>query len=131
MPTSFTAVNWIAHDTNGQLLRLYDVKLETVRAEGVYIIYQPTNVTGRWTASPRTIYVGQGVVADRLATHRRNLTIASYDQKETVMVAFAPVNVLIRDGVERFLSDRLRPLLGDAHPTASPVPVNLPASVAA
>lgn len=118
-----TNVSWITRDIKGELLRFFDVDLSSIRTDGVYVIYQP----GSALTPPRTIYVGQGVVADRLGQHRTNQTMKALDTRTPrLYVAFAAVSVMNRDGVEAWLADRLQPMLGDAHPTAMPVAVNLP-----
>lgn len=120
MPTLPLQLSWTTRDVNGQLFRLYDLILPSVRTDGVYVIYVIEHQT------PQVIYVGQGVVADRLAVHRTNQTIRATNVRSTVYVTFASVPTVTRNGVERFLADRLRPMLGDAHPTALPVAVSLP-----
>lgn len=125
---------WNTRDVQGQLLRFFDVKLETVRSEGVYVIYSMPNLLGvqdmralgNILAGPRTIYVGQGVVADRLQQHRSNQTMRAMNSQSTLYVAFADLGSGDRDHVERWLANRLQPMLGDAHPNAVPVEVNLP-----
>jgi hypothetical protein len=127
-------LNWITHDMQGALLRFYDVDLTTVRADGVYVIYSPVDAFSAANAfalknmfgAPKTVYVGQGVVADRLQQHRSNQTMRSMNSQNTLVVAFAPVAASLRDGVERYLANRLQPMLGDVHPNAAPVAVNLP-----
>jgi len=104
------------------MIELFDVDLSTITTTGVYVIYRP----GSLNSSPTTIRVGQGNVSDRLAVHRKNLTIRSQLQRGPVLVAFAAVSPVLIDGVERYLGDYLRPLIGEAFPNAKPVPVNLP-----
>jgi len=127
-------LDWTTTDTTGALLRFYDVDLTSVHAEGVYVIYSPPNIFAAPDAfglrnafgAPRTVYVGQGVVADRLQQHRSNQTMKSMNAQTTLNVAFAPVTAMLRDGVERWLANRLQPMLGDVHPNAVPVEVSLP-----
>ena len=83
---------------------------------GVYIIWH-TN------ASPWTVRVGQGDIASRLSAHSRDPAITRYGP---LCVTWATVQQSSLDGVERFLADHLRPLVGDRHPAAMPIPVNLP-----
>ncbi|MDW6026063.1 hypothetical protein SAZ10_30320 [Mesorhizobium sp. BAC0120] len=115
-------LNWISRDTTGQLLRLYDVNLSTIDVHGVYVIYR----SGTVSTSPTAIRVGQGDVADRLQEHRGNSTIKAHAKIGNVYVAFASVAPLLIDGVERFLVDRYRPLIGDVIPKVLPVPASLP-----
>jgi hypothetical protein len=82
--------------------------------EGVYVI---------WEGNGRVIRVGQGKVKDRLAAHRRDQAITAYNNLYTT---WAPVISQYRDGVERYLANVLKPLVGDAFPNAQPIAVNLP-----
>ena len=86
------------------------------------------NVVLVWRAGnpSQVVYVGQGDVAARVQQHRSNRTITGYARSGTLYVTWAAVPQSQRDGVERFLADRLGPLVGDAYPTAAPVAVNLP-----
>jgi predicted GIY-YIG superfamily endonuclease len=114
---------WVTHDRRGQAYRLYDVELSQLTAYGVYMIYTAGSLLG----GPAILRVGQGDVANRLREHRQNLTILSYQRRNgPVMVVWASVSPLIVDGVERYLADRYRPLLGEAFPDVRPVPVTLP-----
>lgn len=82
--------------------------------EGVYIV---------WQKSGPVIRVGQGIIRDRLATHRSDKAITAYS---SLYVTWAPVDALYRDGVERYLANILKPVIGDAFPTVIPIPVSLP-----
>lgn len=85
--------------------------------EGVYVIWQSDN--NRTTV----IRVGQGIIKDRIAEHRKNSAITKYDN---LFVTWAPVPVQYRDGVEKYLADTLKPIIGDAFPNVIPIAVNLP-----
>lgn len=98
---SFTAVN-LAHP-------FFDGK------EGVYII---------WQGRGPVIRIGQGVIRDRLNVHRSDSAITAY---KNLYVTWAVVSTLQRDGVERYLTERLNPVVGERHPiTVTPIVVNLP-----
>ncbi len=86
--------------------------------EGIYIIWhgQP---------NPAVVYVGQGVIRDRLAQHRNDSRILAY-QPQGLYVTWAKVDAQYRDGIERFLADTWNPKVGDNHPQATPIPVNSP-----
>jgi len=86
---------------------------------GVYIIWHGGQ-------TPRVVRVGQGDVAGRLSAHSRDPVITKYAQFGGLYTTWAAVPIAYRDGVERFLADRLNPLIGDRHPAVVPVPVNLP-----
>jgi len=82
--------------------------------KGVYII---------WKAKGPVIKIGQGIIKDRLSVHRNDEAIISYNN---LFVTWASVSVQNRDGVERYLADRLKPRLGDIFPDVVPIKVNLP-----
>ena len=86
--------------------------------EGVYIIWHGGQ-------QPATVYVGQGSVAERLQAHRTNPQILAFGPFG-LFVTWARVDKGSRDGVERFLADRLKPKVGSQHPSSVAVPVNFP-----
>lgn len=86
--------------------------------EGVYIIWH-----GGQHAS--TVRVGQGIIKERLRAHRLDSEIQAYNNN-TLYVTWASVSLDNRDGVEKYLADRLNPLVGDRFPDRQPIPVNLP-----
>jgi hypothetical protein len=113
-------LDWIKCQGN-QWCNLFTVNLDHPhfdRLEGVYVI---------WHAGERpwTVYAGQGVIKDRLAAHRQDPAIRQYAPLG-LFVTWAKVDAFFRDGVERFLADRLAPKEGVAHPQASGIAVNLP-----
>lgn len=99
--------------------RLADLDLSTVKEHGVYAI---------WCADspPYYVYVGQGNVADRLEDHLDDVDILTHENNGTLMVTWATVPQSHRDGVERFLADKLRPFMGHRYPDARPIEVNRP-----
>jgi len=82
--------------------------------EGIYII---------WQGNGPIIRVGQGNIRDRLSCHRNDPKITEYP---SLYVTWAPVQALYRNGVERYLANILRPVVGDAFPNVLPTPVSLP-----
>ncbi len=82
--------------------------------EGVYII---------WQANGPVVRVGQGIIRDRLAAHRNDKAITTY---HSLHVTWAPISSSYRNGVERYLANVLRPLVGDAFPNVIPTPASLP-----
>ena len=86
--------------------------------EGVYIIWHG----GQHSA---TVYVGQGEVAARLKDHRNDKDILRYSP-QGLFVTWTRVDRTSRDGVERYLANRLAPKVGTHHPQAAPITVNLP-----
>jgi hypothetical protein len=82
--------------------------------EGVYII---------WQANGPVVRVGQGIIRDRLNAHRNDKTITAYP---SLQVTWAPVIALYRDGVEHYLADALKPVVGDKFPNVVPISIPLP-----
>lgn len=86
--------------------------------EGVYVIWHGG-------PNPATVYVGQGLIADRLREHRTDSKILKYGVYG-LFVTWAKVDALARSGVERFLTEKLNPTEVSRTPEASPINVNLP-----
>lgn len=112
------SLNWVKLTTGGWC-GFYNVKLDDVRTEGVYIIWHAGN-------PGRVVYVGQGDVRVRLLSHRQRADINGFAQLGALHVTWASVPAAQRDGVERFLADKWNPLIGDAHPQATHIAVNSP-----
>ena len=87
--------------------------------EGVYVIW-------RGGTNPAVVRLGQGNIKDRIGKHRLDREILKHGATGTLHVTWADVPTSLRNGIERFLANTLRPLVGDAFPLAQPVPVNLP-----
>ena len=90
-------------------------------SDGVYIIWRPEPDTGL----RRAVYVGQGKIKPRLGFHRRTKLEAT-DEEAYMRATWAPVDKAMRDRVETFLAEYLRPEQGIVWPKVSSVPVNLP-----
>jgi hypothetical protein len=86
--------------------------------EGVYVIWYngPTRVT---------VYVGQGIIRDRIAEHRQENAVLSF-QGHGLHVTWAKVQSIYRNGIERYLWDELKPKVGSRCPDFPPIQVNLP-----
>ena len=113
--TTTKTVKWIKCRGN-VWCQLDKLNFQTVSGSGVYIIWSGTN----------TIYVGQGIIDDRLAAHLDDPRIKPYNTPYKLMATWAIVPANQRDGIERYLADTLKPLVGSSHPNATPIPVNLP-----
>jgi hypothetical protein len=85
---------------------------------GVYII---------WHGGPnaKTVRIGQGVIKDRLAAHRIDPDVQAYSG-HTLYVTWAFVSDASRNGVEAFLAQRLKPLVGERFQNVPSIEVNLP-----
>ena len=90
-------------------------------SDGVYIIWRPEPDTGLW----RAVYVGQGKIVSRLSFHRRTKLEAT-DGDDYLRATWAPVEKAVRNRVEAFLAQRLRPEQGDVWPRVTGILVNLP-----
>lgn len=86
--------------------------------EGVYIIwYEETERT--------VVRVGQGVIKDRIAAHRKDKDVQAYKDLG-LYITWASIAENNRDAVEAFLADELNPKVGDRFPDRKPLKVNLP-----
>lgn len=86
---------------------------------GVYIIWHGGQ-------NPWTVYVGQGDIADRLTEHRSDPRILQYSSLG-LFVTWASVTLQpVRNGIERYLAEQLRPRVGEANPNVPPIAANLP-----
>ena len=86
--------------------------------EGVYIIWHGGQ-------NPATVRVGQGVIRDRLQTHRNDHEVQAYAHLG-LSVTWAAVPARDRDGVEAYLAQQLQPLVGERFPQRRATAVNLP-----
>lgn len=62
---------------------------------------------------------------DRLASHRDDPALQRY-AGEILYMTWARVEAARREGVERYLAERLRPLMARRIPNVAPLAVNLP-----
>jgi len=84
--------------------------------EGVYVI---------WCDDGPCLRVGQGDIRDRLGAHRIHPDFRAY-KDHNVLVTWASVEAVHRDGVELYLAQELQPVMGQRFPEVTPIPVNLP-----
>ena len=85
---------------------------------GVYIIWSGGK-------SPTVLKVGQGNIRERLYEHKKDYVLAAYHQNG-LYVTWAKVPELECCGVERYLGETLKPVVGSRLPEAVPIKVNLP-----
>lgn len=115
-------VNWIKNQ-NGEYFDFLRLNLDApyfMNKVGVYMI---------WYATPseaRVIYVGQGEIGERLKKHREDLQIMNYAKFGQIRVSWLELPGEYLDGVEAFLFDTYKPIIGERTPAAEPIPVNLP-----
>ena len=86
--------------------------------EGVYLIWH-----GGSRAS--VVYVGQGVIRERLRAHKSDERIQAYSEWD-LYVTWAKVDKAQWDGIENYLADLWRPKVADRHPVATPIEVSSP-----
>jgi len=113
-------VSWVKSEAN-TWLPLMTMNLDGIRAgaAGCYLIWHD--------GSPgRVVRVGQGDIRDRLSCHRLEPEITAYQTYGTLRVTWAELLAYQLDGVERYLADQWKPLVGDRFPMAAPIAVNSP-----
>ena len=86
--------------------------------EGIYLIWHGGT-------DPAVVYVGQGVIRDRLRAHRKDSDIQQFARFD-LFVTWAYAEEQSRNGIEAFLANRWRPKVGSEHPDANFVEVNSP-----
>ena len=115
-------LNWVKceDDVWCHLDRVDLESFEDVR--GVYVIWNPEMDSH----STNVVRVGQGHINGRLADHRNDSEITDHG-KDDLRVTWAAVKGQVnRRGIERYLADRLNPLVGSRFPDVTPIQVNLP-----
>jgi hypothetical protein len=111
-------VTWVKSTTD-TWLPFETVNLDNVTEIGLYVIWHGGN-------NPWTVRVGQGDIAARLYVHQSDQSVLKYKANGPLMVTWAAVpKKADRDGIERFLANHYGPLVGDAWPDVTPIPVNL------
>ena len=71
-----------------------------------------------------TFYIGvTSNLKTRIADHRDNSEIIKYSN---LKVTWAKVNGNQMEGVEKYLADKLNPVVGERFPNRTPIEVNLP-----
>jgi hypothetical protein len=103
----------------GSWLPLATVDLTRETDFGVYVIWHAGQPS-------RVVRVGQGDIASRLTAHRKDALIMRYSAHGDLYVTWAVVSPKLVDGVERYLAERWKPLVGDRFPLAVPLAVNSP-----
>jgi len=116
-------LKWFSRDSTNQDYRLFGVDLSHSHFDGlggVYIIWRAHGFI------PKAVYVGQGIIKNRLHAHRKDPRILQYTSKEKPLyVVWAGVPSVHRTGVEMYLHNELNPLVGEP-PQGTRIRVNLP-----
>lgn len=114
-----TNVTWIRCADGKEWCPLETVNLTNVNVNGVYVIWHE--------GSPaRVVRIGQGDIASRLASHRQDRDILAYGRYGKLRITWTSVPSHQLDGVERYLANAWPPLVGEAFPNVTPIPVNSP-----
>jgi hypothetical protein len=111
-------LNWTDKNKSGKYIPLNDVPLDNVKTYGVYVIWHGGQ-------NPKTVRVGQGKIKDRIFAHREDKLVQAYAH-HGLFVTWAAVSPSLVDGIERYLSECLRPLVGERFPDVRPIEVNSP-----
>ena len=104
-------------------------KLNFVNLDHEHFDNEPRGVYIIWHGgpNPKVVYIGQGNIKERIAEHRNNPEIQQYESEYLdLYVTWAVVQGHDRDGVEAYLADVWKPIVGTRHPQASPIEVNSP-----
>ncbi|MBI5240407.1 MAG: type II/IV secretion system protein [Elusimicrobia bacterium] len=88
--------------------------------EGVFVLWHGGD-------APGMVCVGQGEIRERLRFLLHAPAVLKF-KEFGLFLTWAPVDRRKRDGVERFLMDRLQPKVKAPAPSAAPITVNLPGS---
>ena len=114
------SVNWIkcVNDNWCQLnmVNLNHHHFDNLR--GVYVIWHGGT-------NPQTVRVGQGFIKDRLVSHQNDSEIQAY-KDFGLYVTWTSIPEAYLNGVEAYLAQALRPMIGELFPNVPPIPVNLP-----
>ena len=101
---------------DGEWPYLEELDTMLVFIQGVYVIWFMTS------RGPTTLYVGQGNISNRLVSHQIDKRFTG----QSALVSWAEIAKSEMNGVEAYLSDKLKPVHGSRTPIAEYVEVNLP-----
>lgn len=73
------------------------------------------------------VKVGQGDIRDRLKKHKNDPNIQQYFKKN-LLCSWAIVGSKHIDGVEKYLGERLKPIVAERFPDVAPIKVNIPSA---
>jgi hypothetical protein len=112
-------LNWVKCGNDTSWCSLENVNLSDVNTEGIYIIWHQGN-------PGRVVRIGQGKIADRVGVHREDASITAYEGDGSLRVTWAYVEAKYRGGVERYLAEKWKPLVGERFPMVESIVVNSP-----
>ena len=121
-------LHWNLRDSKRQYYELNDIDLNHKQFNNLNCVYV---IWYRQAGSNTTVYTGQaknGLIKNRLSDHRSNPRIQLYARKAPLYIAWAKALTYEMNGIERYLHDRLKPLVKNRSltATANPITVNLP-----
>jgi hypothetical protein len=113
-------LNWTKRK-DGKWFKLGNVNLADphfIDLEGVYMIwYRDEKHT--------VVHVGQGKIKEKLSDHQTDPRIMVY-KSHGLYVSWAMVLPQYRHGIERYLFEKLKPIVGFRYPNVPAIQVNLP-----
>ncbi len=113
-------VRWVK-SVGGDFLDLLRVNLEApyfaAPVLGVYVIWY----TGAKKAP--VVKVGQGNIKDQIIANRTNIQVTQYSASGQMKISWVIVNRQNFDGVEAFLYDYYKPLVGERNRAVKSIPV--------
>ena len=111
-------VEWIR--CGAAYCNLETVDLSNVTYLGVYVIWH--------SPSGQVVYVGQGLINQRLSAHRNDSNILRYRASGSLLATWtSEPDEETRLGIERYLGELWEPLVSKSYSvTASPIVVNTP-----
>lgn len=111
-------VDWAKPLANAGWYELLTIDVSTIEGEGVYVIWDGgTNL--------KALYVGRGIIADRLSAHQRDQKLLNHKRSGSLLVSWAPVSSSACQGVERYLIETYKPFFNQKIPGEAPITVNL------
>ena len=116
MNTTDLTVSWGTCSSNNSWCDLLHLNLNHEvfdNLNGVYIIWSGDQV----------IRIGSGIIKNRIAEHRENKLITVYSN---LKVTWTELHKNQMQGVEKFLAERLNPIVGERFPDRNPISVNFP-----
>lgn len=114
-----TSVTWMKAANGRSWCPFATTDLSGLNTFGVYVIWHGGT-------APRTVYVGQGKIAERIEAHRADERITGYDADGPLFFTWAELLAADADGAERYLAELLSPLVSDGRPEVALLAVNSP-----
>ncbi len=144
MPLPSPTFTWLSQfeskDGQSYYLQLDRLNFGSIQEEGVYVVWRAETVPVSYPPERpglsskvvpeklrRAVRVGQGAIGARLGAHSRDPEVCRQGTKESALHAeWLAVPAHQRDGVELYLANLLKPIVGSAFPRAIQLSVPLP-----